>query len=141
MQITITAVFDNHAEAAAFLGANTVAFAPAPAAALVKKEATPVGKPTPATAPAPGVPTPPTAKVEKDAAPEKKAPSSVEYVVLQKAVFKLAAIPEAGRPACEALLATFGVKSFKELSEDRRDEALAAVTAKIAEIEAQPVEA
>jgi len=71
---------------------------------------------------------------ETTAAPEPKvessAPAAIEYPVLQKAVFALAA---KSREAATALVATFGVKTFKELPAEKWAEALAAVNAKLAE--------
>jgi len=61
------------------------------------------------------------------------APSAVEYPVLQKAVFTLAG---KSRDAASAVAASFGVKTFKELDAKRWGEALAAVQAKTAELEA-----
>lgn len=81
---------------------------------------------------APTADTKPTAAVVKDVVPEKKATLSVEYPVLQKAVFALAA---KSREAVMALAATFGVKSFKELDPGKYAEALTAVEAKTAELD------
>lgn len=55
----------------------------------------------------------------------------VEYPVLQKAVFTLAG---KSREAAAAVAASFGVKTFKELPQDKWADALAAVNAKIAEL-------
>lgn len=76
---------------------------------------------------APVADTKPTAAAAKADAPEQKAKASVEYPVLQKAVFDLAA---KSREAVMEVAATFGVKTFKELSADRYAEALDAVKAK-----------
>lgn len=57
----------------------------------------------------------------------------VEYPVLQKAVFALAA---KSRDAASALVASFGVKTFKDLESERWAEALAAVKKKLEELEA-----
>lgn len=62
-----------------------------------------------------------------------EASPSVEYPVLQKAVFALAG---KSREAAAALAASMGVKTFKELPEAKWAEALAAVTAKLVELEA-----
>lgn len=73
---------------------------------------------------------------EASAAPEQKAECSapaVEYATLQKAVFALAG---KSREAAAAVAASFGVKTFKELAADKWADALAAVQAKTAEIEA-----
>ena len=58
---------------------------------------------------------------------------SVDYPVLQKAVFALAG---KNREAVVALAGTFGVKTFKELDASKWGEALEAVNAKLAELEA-----
>jgi hypothetical protein len=52
---------------------------------------------------------------------------------LQKAVFALAG---KSREAAAAVAGSFGVKTFKELPEAKWAEALAAVTAKLSELEA-----
>lgn len=57
----------------------------------------------------------------------------VDYPTLQKAVFALAG---KSREAAGAVAAAFGVKTFKELPDTRWGEALAAVLAKSAELEA-----
>lgn len=74
--------------------------------------------------------TTPTAAEAKADVPVKKAPS-IEYTVLQKAVFALASI---SREAVVAVASAFGVKTFKELDASRWDEALAAVNAKVEEL-------
>lgn len=58
---------------------------------------------------------------------------SVDYPTLQKAVFALAG---KSRDAAAAVAASMGVKTFKELGQDKWAEALAAVTDKLAELEA-----
>jgi hypothetical protein len=58
---------------------------------------------------------------------------SVDYPVLQKAVFALAG---KSREAAAAVAASMGVKTFKELPADKWGEALAAVNDKLAELEA-----
>ncbi len=65
----------------------------------------------------------------------KKAPT-IEYTVLQKAVFALASI---SRDAVIELAASFGVKSFKELDAGRWDDALTAVNAKVEELKSVEV--
>lgn len=73
---------------------------------------------------------------EPAAAPEPKVENSapaVEYPVLQKAVFTLAG---KSRDAARAVAQSFGVKTFKELTADKWADALAAVNAKLAELEA-----
>lgn len=125
--------------------------APAPAPAPT---AAPVQEPTPApkaeTAAA-SVTSP--AIAEKAAVQEPKTPSSdashttssaaasganessaaVEYPVLQKAVFALAG---KSREAAASVASSFGVKTFKELPAEKWADALAAVNAKLAELEA-----
>lgn len=104
------------------------------AEAVERVEKAPVEKKPTAAKPA-AASTPPTA--EKPAAPEQKAassesaPASIEYPVLQKAVFALAA---KSREAATALVAEFGVKTFKELPAEKWADALAAVNAKLAEV-------
>lgn len=61
-----------------------------------------------------------------------EASPSVDYPVLQKAVFALA---HKSREAAAALAADFGVKTFKELPADKWADALATVNAKLAELE------
>jgi len=61
-----------------------------------------------------------------------KPSESVAYPVLQKAVFALAG---KSRDAVVAIAASFGAKTFKELPEAKWGEALAAVNAKLAELE------
>ena len=58
--------------------------------------------------------------------------SSVGYPTLQKAVFTLAG---KSREAAAAVVASFGVKTFKDLPADKWADALAAVNAKLAELE------
>lgn len=55
----------------------------------------------------------------------------VEYPVLQKAVFALAT---KSRDAAAGVAASFGVKTFKDLPQDKWGDALAAVNAKIVEL-------
>lgn len=92
-------------------------------------------------APVPEAPAAPPAEVAADPKPvvepsEPEAPaaqpaSSIEYAVLQKAVFTLAG---KSKPAALDLAASMGVKTFKDLPADRWADALAAVNAKIAEL-------
>lgn len=58
--------------------------------------------------------------------------SSVDYPTLQKAVFALAG---KSREAAAAVASSFGVKTFKELGQDKWGEALGAVQEKLAELE------
>lgn len=60
-----------------------------------------------------------------------KPSESVEYPVLQKAVFTLAS---KSREKAAAVAASFGVKTFKELSEDKWFAALTAVNAALEEV-------
>lgn len=76
-------------------------------------------------APAPEV----KAEPVKEAAP---AAEVLDYAVLQKAVFALAA---KSKEAALAVNASFGVKTMKDLPEGKRREALAAVNAKLAGLE------
>lgn len=99
-----------------------------PAAELTKqpkaeKVATPKPdpKPEPAAAPTPA-PAP---------AASTSTASSVEYPVLQKAVFTLAG---KSRKAAAEVAASMGVETFKELPAEKWGDALAAVNAKIAEL-------
>lgn len=70
---------------------------------------------------------------EAPAASTASSSEPVEYPVLQKAVFALAG---KSREAAAAVAAGFKVKTFKELPADKWAEALAAVNAKLAELEA-----
>lgn len=67
---------------------------------------------------------------EVPAASTSSSPKPVDYATLQKAVFTLAGKDKA---SAMAVAASFKVKTFKELPEDKWAEALAAVNAKIAE--------
>ena len=108
---------------------------------VAPSESKPAAEPKKETAPAKkeaAETTAPTQTTEETSdAPEQKvessapAPASVEYSVLQKAVFALAA---ESREAAAAVAASFGVKTFKELPQGKWPEALAAVTAKRAEL-------
>jgi len=70
---------------------------------------------------------------EAPAASTASSSEPVEYPVLQKAVFALAG---KSRDAAAAVASGFGVKTFKELPADQWGDALAAVNAKLAELEA-----
>lgn len=61
------------------------------------------------------------------------ASETVEYPVLQKAVFALAG---KSREAAASVASSFGVKTFKELPAEKWADALAAVNTKLAELEA-----
>ena len=65
-------------------------------------------------------------------APAPAPAATIEYTVLQKAVFTLAG---KSREAAAAVAASFGVKTFKDLPADKWADALAAVNAKLAELE------
>lgn len=86
--------------------------------------------------PAKGASTEPTASAAAGGAQGTKGASSekaVAYPELQAATFKLAAA--AGKEDTLALIATFGVKSFKELDPSKYGEALTAVQKKLGELE------
>ncbi len=70
---------------------------------------------------------------EAPAASTASSSEPVEYPVLQKAVFALAG---KSREAAAGVAGSFGVKTFKELPQDKWADALAAVNAKLAELEA-----
>lgn len=94
--------------------------------------AAPAPKPVKAAKPAPEpVVAQPQATAAPVEAPAPAAAPAVEYPVLQKAVFALAG---KNREAAAAVVAGFGVKTFKELPQDKWAEALAAVNAKLAEV-------
>lgn len=101
-------------------------------AAPVAEKAAPSGKPKAekAAVTQPATETAPTATATPASAPS-ASDSGVDYAVLQKAVFTLAG---KNREGAAAVAASFGVKTFKELSEDKWAEALAAVNAKLAEV-------
>lgn len=139
----------NHA---ATLVAESEAPAPkAPKAAKAAKDATSPATAAPAAAPeektpsseastttqpaaAPGAADPkPVVEASAPAAPAASPASSVDYPTLQKAVFALAG---KSREAAAAVVQSFGVKTFKELPQDKWAEALGAVTEKLAELEA-----
>lgn len=127
MSLTVTYTFANEYAALDFLqrvaaraapAGTTIDVAPAkaetarPDPKADKPAAAPKAAPKPAPAPAP-------------------APASIEYGVLQKAVFELAA---KDKPKAMSLLQQFGVKSFRELAPERYVDALAAVQAAEAEV-------
>lgn len=70
---------------------------------------------------------------EAPAASTASSSEPVEYPVLQKAVFALAG---KNREAAAAVASSFGVKTFKELDAAKWADALVAVNAKLAELEA-----
>ncbi len=108
------------------LGALVPAPVPAPKA---KQKAAPAEVPKPVEVPAPAAPTPaPVAAPEPAPAPVQ----TVDYATLQKAVFALAG---KSREAAAGVAASLGVKTFKELPEDKWAEALGAVQEKLAELE------
>ena len=153
--ITVTLTFANAAELVAyFQGTSLVPVtktevkpeaAKAEPAKKSKADATasvpasqPVEQPvaeTPATTPATGgeqgnAAAEPSAP-EATAASTASSPTSVDYATLQKAVFTLAGKDKA---SALAVAASFGVKTFKDLPEDKWADALTAVNAKIAEL-------
>lgn len=75
----------------------------------------------------------PTAAAPSTTASTASSSTPVEYPVLQKAVFALAG---KSREAAASVAAGFGVKTFKELPAEQWADALAAVNAKLAELEA-----
>lgn len=101
-----------------------------PAAELNKTAAKPSPKATPAPAPAAQVEPPASSPAP---APSPAAGATLDYPTLQKAVFALAG---KSREAATQVFAALGVKNAKELPETRWPEALAAVNAKLAELEA-----
>lgn len=68
---------------------------------------------------------------KQEPAKEEAPAATIEYSVLQKAVFELAG---KSRDAAAAVAATFGVKTFKDLDAGKWGEALEAVKAKTAEL-------
>lgn len=110
--------------------------APAPAAASGKataKGGAAPGKTAAEKAPAAeSVAAEPPASTAAAASPAPAPAPAVEYTVLQKAVFTLAG---KSREAAAAVAASFGVKTFKDLPSDKWADALAAVNAKLAELE------
>ena len=110
--------------------------APAPAAASGKataKGGAAPGKTVAEKAPAAGsVAAEPPASTAAASSPAPAPAPAVEYTVLQKAVFTLAG---KSREAAAAVAASFGVKTFKDLPADKWADALAAVNAKLAELE------
>lgn len=105
--------------AAAKAPAAQSAEAPAPASTAATSEGNDAGTQAAAST---------TASTASSSVPE----SSVDYPTLQKAVFALAG---KSREAAAAVAASLGVKTFKELPEDKWAEALGAVTEKLAELE------
>lgn len=99
-----------------------------PAAAVKIEAPKPVKAEKPAKVEAPVAEAVAAPVVEEPAAPA--AATAVDYPTLQKAVFALAG---KSREAAAAVAADLGVKTFKELTEDKWAEALAAVNAALAE--------
>lgn len=109
---------------------------PAPAP-KPKAEKTASPAPSPAPASTPSAPTVATAGSDAPATPAGDPPSTadapaVKYDDLKAAVFKLAG---KSRDAAVAINKAFGVATMKELAADRWADALAAVNAKLAELE------
>jgi hypothetical protein len=122
--IKMTLEFATADEAIAFLQPRQPS-APVTKAPAPKATATPAATPT-------ASPTASPASSQKPAGEAPKADGAkVEYKDLQQAVMKLAG---KSRDEAAALVATFNVKTFKELPEDKWAEALAAVNAKLAEL-------
>lgn len=109
---------------------------PAPAPAAASGKATAKGGAAPGKTAAEKAPDAESVAAEppaSTAAASSPAPAStIEYTVLQKAVFALAG---KSREAAAAVAASFGVKTFKDLPADKWADALAAVNAKLAELE------
>lgn len=113
---------------------------PAPAPAAVSGKATAKGGAAPGKTAAEkvhaaeSVAAEPPASTAADSSPAPaRAPApTIEYTVLQKAVFTLAG---KSREAAAAVTARFGVKTFKDLPSDKWADALAVVNAKLAELE------
>lgn len=134
--IQVTMSFASVAEMIATLGPKAVVLTAGDAAADLAGTPRP-DNPTPAAgkpAPAPKAPKPAAAAPAPAKAPAAPAaPAAIEYPVLQKAVFELAA---KNKQAVMDVLAGLGVASAKELPAERYAEALAAVQAKTAELNA-----
>lgn len=111
---------------------------PAPAPAAASGKATAKGGAAPGKTAAEKAPAaesvaaePPASTAAASSQPPAPAPT-IEYTVLQKAVFTLAG---KSREAAAAVASSFGVKTFKDLPADKWADALAAVNAKLAELE------
>lgn len=87
---------------------------------------------TPAAESAEAAPPASTAATSSPAPAAEPPAPAVDYPTLQKAVFALAG---KSREAAAAVAAGFGVKTFKDLPADKWADALAAVNAKLAELE------
>lgn len=109
---------------------------PAPAPAAASGKATAKGGAAPGKTAAEKAPAAESVAAEppaSTAAASSPAPAhAIEYTVLQKAVFALAG---KSREAAAGIAASFGVKTFKDLPSDKWADALAAVNAKLAELE------
>lgn len=127
-----------------YVDAEAAAPAPAPEPEAKKPAAAQKAASTQTTAKADAAPTktaeeknPPAASAKGDAQASTAATTEdkpkVDYPTLQKAVFALAG---KSREAAAAVAASFEVKTFKELKEEQWGDALDAVNAKIAELEA-----
>lgn len=131
-----TAAINNLAAIWSKLNATANAKAAAPAAEVKAdkpKAEKPKAEPKPEVAADPkpvAEPSEPEAPAAQTASSSEASPS-VDYPVLQKAVFALAG---KSRDAAAAVAAGFGVKTFKELPADQWAAALAAVNAKLAEL-------
>ena len=127
--IQITLSFNTGAEAAAALAMlyptapAPVIDPPKPVVEQPKPEKPKAQKPEPKAEPAEPV-------VEQ---PKPAEPAAMDYSVVQKAAFRLAAI---NRDAAVATAQAMGVPTFKALPPERWPEAVAAIEAKIAELEA-----
>ena len=138
--IEIKLSFTSIDEAIAYLARNKTDAGPLPVIETAKPKAEapkPKAEKT-ASPPAAAVSSQPeTAAASPASSPEASASApaadAVHYPTLQKAVFALAG---KSREAAGAVAASLGVKTFKELPDTRWGEALAAVLAKSAELEA-----
>lgn len=131
--IEIKLSFTSIDEAIAYLARNKTDAGPLPVIEAPKPEAEKTASP-----PAAAVSSQPeTAAASPASSPEASASApaadAVDYPTLQKAVFALAG---KSREAAGAVAASLGVKTFKELPDTRWGEALSAVLAKTAELEA-----
>lgn len=107
-----------------------------PASALVggpAPEEVELPKPVRAAKPAPEPVAAPVIATPVEAPVQAAAPAAVDYPTLQKAVLALAG---KSRDAAAAIAASFGVKTFKELAQDKWADALEAVNERLAILEA-----
>ena len=113
---------------------NSMSFAAITAPSVMSRQAAMTGQ-VKAAKPAPepvDVPLPVIASFV-EAPVQAAAPAAVDYPTLQKAVLALAG---KSREAAAAIAASFGVKTFKELTKDKWADALEAVNERLAILEA-----